>query len=121
MPDKDWSFHVHDDGLYASINDGLDGDTFLRIGGQPGPPGHIDQAKVEEFAEDYKQRLPLQVIRERLTDKKIATAAAKAEFESVESYKWSSCSPSEKDEWRAGYLRAIEAALDAAFSKEEDG
>lgn len=49
--ERSWTFYVHPDGEFASINDGRTGDTLLRVGGQQGPPGDGDVAQVRAFAE----------------------------------------------------------------------
>jgi hypothetical protein len=45
-----WTFYVHDDDEFVSLNDGIHGDTLLRIGGQHGSPGHLDVERVRRFA-----------------------------------------------------------------------
>lgn len=115
----DWSFHVHDDGLYASINDGVRGDTLLRIGGQPGPPGSIDQAKVEAFADDYRRRIPLSSIRERL-EADGAEAMARKEYELHQEemgYEtvWEEETQGHRNIWLDAARARLDLALDAAL------
>jgi hypothetical protein len=49
MAEPNWTFHVHDEGQYAGINDGIRGETLLKIGGNPGSAGAGDTERVRQF------------------------------------------------------------------------
>jgi len=46
--EKKWRFYVHEDGRYASINDGIGGDTLLKITDHP-EEAWGDIAKARDF------------------------------------------------------------------------
>lgn len=50
--ERRWRFYVHEDGRYASINDGVTGDTLLKITDYPGE-AQGDVQKVRDFAAAY--------------------------------------------------------------------